>query len=137
MRKAIWIVSILMLAYTVIGAVFNIPSSILILLDISSFVGDLQNALPMITLEEAELFTRTYAIAILVENIISLAGMGFLVYYIRNAFNETFKGKKAMLFSIPAFIFAYFPIAIILLVFGSKTLHDPVVTVIDQDPPSE
>ena len=100
-------------------------------------VGDLQNALPMITLEEAELFTRTYAIGILVENIIALAGMGFLVYYIRNAFNENFKGKKAMLFSIPAFIFAYFPIAIILLVFGSKTLHDPAVTVIDQDPPSE
>ena len=137
MRKAIRIVSVLLLAYTVIGAIFNIPSAVLMLMDVASYVSDLQVALPTLTMEQADFIIRAYAVAILVENGIALAGMGFLVYYIRNAFNENFKGKKAMLFAIPAFIFAYFPIAIILIIFGAKTLHDPVVAAVDQEPPLE
>ena len=125
MRKAIRIVSMLLLVYSVINAIFTIPSSIMMLSNPTDYVADLSLFSSLISSEEALLLVKTIAIIDLVQCGLSVMGMGFLVYYIRNAFVESFKGKKAMLFSIPAFIFLYLPIAIILIIYGAMTRNDP------------
>lgn len=124
MRKAIRIVSTLLLVYSVINAVFTIPSSIMMLSNPTDYVADLSLFSSLISSEEALLLVKTIAIIDLVQCGLSVMGMGFLVYYIRNAFVESFKGRKAMLFSIPAFIFLYFPIAIILIIYGAMTRNE-------------
>ena len=124
MRKAIRIVSTLVLAYSIISAVFGIPSALMMLSNTANYTADILAAFPLLTAEEAEFVVRVSATVNLVESGLSVLGLGFLVYFIRNAFAESFKGKKAMLFSIPCFICLYLPVAILLLIHGGKTLHD-------------